>query len=662
MNSVVFPNFFPYFFIRPVISQECKKLVAELFVPRLVSPSTGFEIQQDHRQRRFSFECSVDEPLSVLFSHLISSINGQYLRGKTISTTDSVYLASNANLVYKNTDGSSNSIVFSSDKTLGDCFLSESSCNAVNKTCQMLLQIRFHMHNDHEKTTLLSYTVHRNPARIIQCRLYTIPMVGCPVVPLIEAENICLENSEFLWFVGQSKEWSEKPCHKGFLFIPTEDHIGLSIRLRIRVRDTNGIDGIPYGTGKFFDPYGEPIKCKSTVLKAPNQVFHQQRCDWIENNQLDFQHLRVVSYNILAEMYAGSDFARANLFKHCPENFITSAYRLPLILRELCSYQSDFICLQEVDRWVYDKYLLHALKFCRNMDGIFLAKRAVLSDPNDPAKVKTDIEKEKGEGCAIFYSRTRFELVSKCGLPSIIHYASTVPFLSAMLNKFNSTTSICPTLNHSFSEEDTETHIQKSLSQCLISGVFREKSATSQSLLLIVSNTHFYFHPSASQIRTIQALAVRHYLSELAMCYKQSDNKPIPVIFCGDINQSPDSDVFTALTQGNECSSHEKITYQPIFESAYANNSLEFTNWVPGFHAVLDVILYNADSHLRCTHVLPIGSLQEIKELLIQLIKGDDQAQVLDLSELGLPNAYFPSDHIALVADFLWDSLKPISI
>ncbi|KAH8864546.1 2',5'-phosphodiesterase 12 [Schistosoma japonicum] len=662
MDSDVFSNFFPYFFIRPVISQECEKLIAELFVPRLVSPSTGFKIQQDHRQRRFSFECSVHEPLSTFFSHLISSINGQYLRGKTISTTDSVYLASKANLVYKNTDGSTTSALFSSDKTLGDCFLSESSYNAVNKTCQMLLQIRFHMHNDHEKTTLLSYTVHRNPAHIIQCRLNTVPMVGCPVVPLIEAENICLENSEFSWFVGQSNKWSEKPCHKGFLFIPTEDHIGLSIQLRIRVRDTKGIDGVPYGTGKFFDPYGEPIKCKSTVLKAPNQVFHQRRYDWIENNQLDSQHLRVVSYNILAEMYAGSDFARTNLFKHCPENFISSAYRLPLILRELCSYQSDFICLQEVDRWVYDKYLVHTLKFCRNMDGIFLAKRAVLSDLNDPTKVKTDVEKEKGEGCAIFYSRTRFELVSKCGLPSIIHYASTVPFLSAMLDKFNSTTSICATAKHSFSEEDTETHIQKSLSQCLITGVFREKSATSQSLLLIVSNAHLYFHPSASQIRTIQAFTVRHYLSELAMCYKQSDNKPIPIVFCGDINQSPDSDVFTALTQGNECSSHEKITYQPIFESAYANNSPEFTNWVPGFHAVLDVILYNADSDLRCTHALPIGSLKEIKELLIQLIKEDNQAQMLDLNELGLPNAYFPSDHIALVADFSWDSLKPTSI
>ncbi|CAH8652816.1 unnamed protein product [Schistosoma bovis] len=660
VDSDVFSNFFPYFFIRSIANQECKKLVAELFIPYSIPASTNFEVQQDRRQRRFSFECSVHEPLSVFFTRLISSINGQYLKGRSISTNNRVYLATKANLVCKSTDGSTALTEFSNDKTLEDCFLSDSTDNNASKPYQLLLQINFSMHDYPEKNTLLVYVVQRNPAHIIQCRLNTIPMVGCPVVPLLEGENICLTNSEFLWFVGQSKKWPDKPCHKGFLFIPTEDHVGLSIQLKVRVRDIKGMAGVPFGTNKFFDPYGQPIECKSPVLIAPNQVFHQQRYKWIENNQLDSQHLRVVSYNILAEMYARSDFARAHIFKHCPEACISSAYRLPLILRELFSYQSDFICLQEVDRWVYEKYLLNALRSHRNMDGIFLAKRAVITDPNDPAKVIVDTEKEKGEGCAIFYRRARFELVSKCGLPSILHYASTVPFLSTMLNSFNSTTLSCSSTGHSFSEENTETHIQKSLSQCLISGIFREKSTTSQSPLLIVSNAHFYFHPSASPIRIIQARTVHYYLSKLAMDYRQSDNKPIPIVFCGDINQCPGSDVYTALTQGDGCPSDEEVAYQPIFESAYVNNPPEFTNWVPGFHNVLDVILYNTDSDLKCIHVLPIDPLEKIQELLIQLINENGQI-VQDSSELGLPNAYFPSDHIALVADFSWDSLEHTS-
>ncbi|VDP60417.1 unnamed protein product [Schistosoma curassoni] len=625
VDSDVFSNFFPYFFIRSIANQECKKLVAELFIPYSIPASTNFEVQQDRRQRRFSFECSVHEPLSVFFTRLISSINGQYLKGRSISTNNRVYLATKANLVCKSTDGSTALTEFSNDKTLEDCFLSDSTDNNPSKPYQLLLQINFSMHDYPEKNTLLVYVVQRNPAHIIQCRLNTIPMVGCPVVPLLEGENICLTNSEFLWFVGQSKKWPDKPCHKGFLFIPTEDHVGLSIQLKVRVRDIKGMAGVPFGTNKFFDPYGQPIECKSPVLIAPNQVFHQQRYKWIENNQLDSQHLRV----------------------------------------------SDFICLQEVDRWVYDKYLLNALRSHRNMDGIFLAKRAVITDPNDPAKVKVDTEKEKGEGCAIFYRRARFELVSKCGLPSILHYASTVPFLSTMLNNFNSTTLSCSSTGHSFSEENTETHIQKSLSQCLISGIFREKSTTSQSPLLIVSNAHFYFHPSASPIRIIQARTVHYYLSKLAMDYRQSDKqvffcllvyiiKPIPIVFCGDINQCPGSDVYTALTQGDGCPSGEEVAYQPIFESAYVNNPPEFTNWVPGFHNVLDVILYNTDSDLKCIHVLPIDPLEKIQELLIQLINENGQI-VQDSSELGLPNAYFPSDHIALVADFSWDSLEHTS-
>ncbi|CAH8578452.1 unnamed protein product [Schistosoma turkestanicum] len=659
-DSDVFSNIFPYFFIRSVTEQECKKLIAEVFVPYSIPASTNFGVQKDLRQKRFSFELSVHEPLAALLTRLISSINGQHLKGKCVTTNDRVYFATKASLVCKNTDESSGSTEFNDDKTLEECFLSDSSNDDVNKPYQMLLQINFSMHDYPEKDTLLVYAVQRNPARIVQCRLNTIPMVGCPVVPFLEGENICLTNSEFLWFVGQSKKWPDKPCHRGFLFIPTEDHVGLSIRLKVRVRDVKGMAGVPFGTCKFFDPYGQPIECKSPVLMAPNQIFHQQRYKWIENNQLDSQHLRVVSYNILAEMYTQSEFARDHLFKHCPEKCISSSYRLPLILRELFSYQSDFICLQEVDRWVYDKYLLNALRSHRNMDGIFLAKRAVVTDPHNPAKIKTDIEKEKGEGCAIFYRRTRFELVLKCGLPSILHYASTVPFLSVMLNSFNSTTSNCGSTSHSFGEEDNETHIQKSLSQCLISGIFREKSTTSQSPLLIVSNAHFYFHPSASAIRMIQACTVHHYLSKLAMDYRQLDKRPIPIVFCGDINQCPGSDVYTALTQGDKCSSDEKFPYQPTFASAYENNPLEFTNWVPGFHSVLDVILYNTDSDLKCIHVLPIGSLEKMKELLIQLMSANGQITP-DSSELGLPNAYFPSDHIALVADFSWDSLKHTS-
>lgn len=118
--------------------------------------------------------------------------------------------------------------------------------------------------------------------------------------------------------------------------------------------------------------------------------------------------------------------------------------------------------------------------------------------------------------------------------------------------------------------------------------------------------------------------------------------------------------MYTALTQGNGFPSDDEVAYQPIFESAYVNNPPEFTNWVPGFHNVLDVILYNTDSDLKCIHVLPIDPLQKIKELLTQLINADGQS-VPDSSQLGLPNAYFPSDHIALVADFSWDSLKHTS-
>ncbi|CAH8868425.1 unnamed protein product [Trichobilharzia szidati] len=679
---------FPYLLVSPVTTpttpppppstttagttnQECKKLYAELFIPSIVSNSIGDATTDnqggggDCKQRRYCFKLPIHETVSAFLSNLVSTINSAYLKGNYPTVDrDTVYLATQADLLFHKSAKESNTLTeFNKTKTLEDCFLSD-CC-----TEQILLQINFCLPNNPEKTTSLVYQVQRNPARMFRCQLNTIPMVGYPMLPCIEGENICLEKSEFLWFVGQPKQWPEQPCHKGFVFIPDQSHLGLLVQLRVRIRDANGKDGSPYGVNKFYTPYGQPIECKSPVLKPPVQEFHEQRYKLIRNDEMDSQRLRVVSYNILAEVYVRSDLARTSLFQHCPENFTSSAYRLPLILHELYSYQSDIICLQEVDRWIYERYLSHGLKCYKNMNSLFLAKRAVLPDPNNPAKVKTDMEKEKGEGCAIFYSSSRFELVSQFYLPSILDYASTVPFLSNMLANltpadFKRTSSE----EHSFNEEDVDVHIQKSLSQCLVVGVFRTKSSPSSSsspALFIVANTHFYFHPSASSLRLIQAHTVRHYLLKLAMEYNQASKKPIPIIFCGDINQSPGTTVYHALTTGNNnnndnpiYSSQGKTAYQPIFESVYANNPPEFTNWVPKFNSTLDVILYNTDSELKCTRFMPIDSLKQMKQRIIQQMTVDNAESIPDEDKLGLPNAYFPSDHIALVADFSWNALR----
>lgn len=45
--------------------------------------------------------------------------------------------------------------------------------------------------------------------------------------------------------------------------------------------------------------------------------------------------IRIVSYNILANVYTRTKEAKKDMFPYCPEEFIVSSYRNPLILKEL---------------------------------------------------------------------------------------------------------------------------------------------------------------------------------------------------------------------------------------------------------------------------------------------------------------------------------------
>ncbi|VDQ13282.1 unnamed protein product [Trichobilharzia regenti] len=209
---------FPYLLVSPVTppplspsttpaggtNQECKKLYAELFIPLIVSNSSIVPTDNqggDCKQRRYCFERPIHETLSGFLSNLVSTINSRYLKGNCPTVNqDTVYLATQADLLllHKSAKDSNTSMTeFNKAKTLEDCFLSD-WC-----TEEILLQINFCVRNNPEKTTSLVYQVQRNPARMFRCRLSTIPMVGYPMLPCIEGENICLTKSEFLWFVGQ---------------------------------------------------------------------------------------------------------------------------------------------------------------------------------------------------------------------------------------------------------------------------------------------------------------------------------------------------------------------------------------------------------------------------------------------------------------------------
>lgn len=100
---------------------------------------------------------------------------------------------------------------------------------------------------------------------------------------------------------------------------------------------------------------------------------------------------RIVSYNLLADLYADSDFSRANLFPYIPADALHIDYRKQLFVRELLGYNADLMCLQEVDEKIF-KYDLVPVFDYRRMDGRFVKKGG-----------------DKGaEGEATFWNRDKF--------------------------------------------------------------------------------------------------------------------------------------------------------------------------------------------------------------------------------------------------------------
>ena len=66
--------------------------------------------------------------------------------------------------------------------------------------------------------------------------------------------------------------------------------------------------------------------------------------------ETEWPSVRVVSYNILADVYAQTELSKNVLYPYCAPYALQLDYRQNLIKKELAGYHADIICLQEVDK------------------------------------------------------------------------------------------------------------------------------------------------------------------------------------------------------------------------------------------------------------------------------------------------------------------------
>ncbi|KAM5148877.1 2',5'-phosphodiesterase 12 [Mantella aurantiaca] len=446
-----------------------------------------------------------------------------------------------------------------------------------------------------------AYRVERNPPMCHELELPRHVMAGFPLCPRFRMEFADPDHSLFVWYKqaaagdstdGQADpEWQEAGRQR--VFFPEVGDIGM----RLKLRCTPG-DGERSGESRELEVAG-PVEAGPGACTFDQRHLYTQR-------PAEDPVIRVVSYNVLADVYAQTEHARTVLFPYCAPYALEFEYRHCLLRKELSGYRADLLCLQEVDRTAFPDTLCPAME-AFGLDGLFRLKD------------------KQHEGLATFYRRSRYRLCSQHDV--LLGEALTEdPIHGALLERL-----------YRYPAAKNKVLQRSSALQVTVL-----ESTKDPSKKVCLANTHLYFHPNGGNIRLIQmavALAhVRHVAYELY--------PGIPVIFCGDFNSTPSTGMYSFVKDGTISEDHPD--WMSNGEEERCNMSLShplklksacgepaYTNYVGGFHGCLDYIFIDSD-RLEVEQVIPLPSHEEVT------------------SHQALPSVSHPSDHIALVCDVKW--------
>lgn len=360
------------------------------------------------------------------------------------------------------------------------------------------------------------------------------------------------------------------------------------------------------------------------------------------------ERFKVLSYNILCDNYVSS-----NQYGYSPSAALAWDYRKEQVLQEIQVHDPDFICLQEVDDTNYNDFFSPKLDEQSGYQGTFGQKTRARTMAAKDAKTV--------DGCATFYKKDKYILLDK----QLIDFANIAINRSDMKNQTDIFNRVMP-----------RDHI------AVIT--FFENIMTGSRL--IIANAHMFWDPAYADVKLIQMAILMESISKYADKYSRwpplkrkeqymkeplgaggeatqeppltpepsaeyTSKTQVPLLVLGDLNSTVDSTVYALLAKGciakeqPELSSHQYgnftrdgIEHPFSLRSSYSNiegtpDALEFTNYTPGFVGHIDHIWYSTNALENTALLGPVDSeyMQRVP---------------------GLPNYHFPSDHIALLAEF----------
>lgn len=467
-------------------------------------------------------------------------------------------------------------------------------------------------------------SVEVNPPSVVSLSLPGHIMAGFPIFPVVELQFANIKNCLFKWYRSinpddnsasaspvKSSEclWEKVGCD--FFYKPLLSDLGCYLKLVCTPgqQDRSGVD--------------TEVVSNTKVSAGPGFCPFENR-HLYTSKKLDSGHFRVVSYNILADLYVKEEFASKVLFHYCVPYALDIGYRKQLLLKELKGYNADIICLQECDEKVFTNFLERALEML-GYQGLLKCKAGGIP-----------------EGEALFFNKEKFELVISHDIElkdsllqdpvneEILDHISSIPALLENLAKKNGVAQII---------------------------VLKDKE---QNKNLCIVNTHLYYKPNSPHIRLIQAAIILNQVKKVVALLKskpgesQPSNKTsdptgdVVVLFCGDLNSTPRTALIELLTVGVVDSSHpdwtkiededehcQSMSISQPFNLTNACGFPPYTNYTVGFKGTLDYIFCDSN-HLEVEAVIPVPEEDEVS------------------LHSGLPSVVMPSDHVALICDLKW--------
>jgi mRNA deadenylase 3'-5' endonuclease subunit Ccr4 len=227
----------------------------------------------------------------------------------------------------------------------------------------------------------------------------------------------------------------------------------------------------PYSRYEIYAPFSA---CNNIAGPSKDVSSHNYGSS---NSVREADELRIVSYNILAEPFATSDYAVKHMFGYCPLEYLETDYRMQLILRELLAYDADVLCLQECDAKVFKLYLQPALML-RGYSGSYLNKSSGVL-----------------EGCATFTRDSALVVLRRVDLPmkNVLRHA---PYLQGIY-------ALRPDLQDVLGGK-LGTVVQFTVCQSVCDG-----------RVIIFANTHLFYHPAAAFVRLAQTDLILRVATEM---------------------------------------------------------------------------------------------------------------------------------------------------